>query len=91
MEKKEFLLCGDDKYECSIGIVSDSGVGRRISGQFKLKRSDLFDSYIVSYADDILAPCIRFCLRVDQTLCHGIQIQVTWLLPSISSCSDFWP
>ena len=46
------MLRGDDKYEHPIGVLFDAGAGRRIAGQLKLKRGDLFDSNVVSIADD---------------------------------------
>lgn len=46
------MLRGDDKYERPIGVLFDTGAGRRIAGQLKLRRGDLFDSNVVSIADD---------------------------------------
>lgn len=43
---------GDDKYKRPIGVVFDAGQGRRIAGHLKLKKGDLFDSNVVSIADD---------------------------------------
>ena len=41
-----------DKYEGPIGLLFDAGEGRQIAGQLKLKRGDLFDSNVVTIADD---------------------------------------
>ena len=46
------LMFRDDKYEHPIGVLFDTEKGRRITGQLKLKRGDLFDSNVVSIADD---------------------------------------
>ena len=46
------LMFRDDKYERPIGVLFDSEKGRRIAGQLKLQRGDLFDSNVVSIADD---------------------------------------
>ncbi len=46
------MLRGEDKYKRPIGVLFDAGKGRRIAGQLKLKRGDLFDSNVVSIADD---------------------------------------
>ena len=46
------MLRGDDKYKRPIGVLFDAGKGRRIAGQLKLKRGDLFDSNVISIADD---------------------------------------
>lgn len=43
---------GDNKYERPIGVVFDAGKGRRVAGHLKLKKGDLFDSNVVSIADD---------------------------------------
>ena len=40
------------RYQRPIGVLFDAGEGRRIAGQLKLKRGDLFDSNVVSIADD---------------------------------------
>ena len=42
----------DDKYERPIGVLFDTEKGRRTAGQLKLKRGGLFDSNVVSIADD---------------------------------------
>ena len=42
----------EDKYERPIGVLFDSKDGRRIAGQLKLTRSDLFDSNVVSITND---------------------------------------
>ena len=41
-----------DRYQRPIGVLFNAGEGRRIAGQLKLKRGDLFDSNVVSIADD---------------------------------------
>ena len=46
------MFRGEDKYKRPIGVVFDAGEGRRIAGQLKLKKGDLFDSNVVSIADD---------------------------------------
>ena len=46
------MLRGDDKYERPIGVLFYAGEGRRIAGELKLKRGDLFDSNVVSIADE---------------------------------------
>ena len=42
----------DDKYKRSIGVLFDTGEGRRFVGQLNLERGDLFDSNVVSIVDD---------------------------------------
>ena len=42
----------DEKYGRPIGVLFDVGDERRVAGQLKLKRGDLFDSNVVSIADD---------------------------------------
>ena len=46
------LMFRDDKYERPIGVLFDTEKRRRIAGQLKLKRGNLFDSNVVSIADD---------------------------------------
>ena len=46
------LMFHDDKYERPIGVLFDTEKGRRTAGQLKLKRGGLFDSNVVSIADD---------------------------------------
>ncbi|MCY4361122.1 MAG: hypothetical protein OXE42_02890 [Gammaproteobacteria bacterium] len=46
------LMFRDDKYDRPIGVLFDSEKGRRVGAQLKLKRCDLFDSNVVSIADD---------------------------------------
>ena len=41
----------DDKYERPIGVLFNTDEGRRIAGQLKLKRSDVFGSNVVSITD----------------------------------------
>ena len=41
-----------DKYERPIGVLFDTKEGRRIAGELKLKRSDLFGSNVISITDD---------------------------------------
>ena len=60
------MLRGDDKYERPIGVLFDPGAGRRIAGQLKLRRGDLFDSNVVSIADD------KFVHVADGGSLHGI-------------------
>ena len=42
----------DDKYGRPTGVLFDTEEGRRVAGQLKLKRGNLFDSNVVSIADD---------------------------------------
>lgn len=60
------MLRGDDKYKRPIGVVFDAGQGRRIAGQIKLKKGDLFDSNVVSLADD------EFMHVADGGSLHGV-------------------
>ena len=46
------MTFGDNKYRRPIGAVFDVGEERRTTGQITLKRGDLFDSNVVSIADD---------------------------------------
>lgn len=46
------MLHGDKRYERPIGVLFDVEEGRRIVGQLKLKKGDLFDSNVVGIADD---------------------------------------
>ncbi|MYE81968.1 MAG: hypothetical protein F4X36_09025 [Gammaproteobacteria bacterium] len=46
------MVSDTDKYERPIGVIFDTGQGRRIVGQLRLKRADLFDSNVVSIADE---------------------------------------
>lgn len=45
-------MLNGDKYEHPIGVLFDAGERRRIAGQLKLKKSDLFDCNVLSIADD---------------------------------------
>ena len=60
------MLRGDDKYKRPIGVLFDAEEGRRIAGQLKLKRGDLFDSNVVSIADD------EFFHVADGGFLHGV-------------------
>lgn len=46
------MMHGDNKFEHPISVLFDVGDARRIVGQFKLKRGELFDSNVVSITDD---------------------------------------
>ena len=56
----------DDKYESPVGVLFDTEKGRRIAGQLKLKRGDLFDSNVVSIAAD------EFFHVADGDSLHGV-------------------
>ena len=56
----------DDKYERPIGVLFDTEKGRRVAGQLKLKRGHLFDSNVVSIADD------EFFHVADGASLHGV-------------------
>ncbi len=60
------MLRGDDKYERPIGVLFDPEAGHRIAGQLKLRRGSLFDSNVVSIADD------KFVHVADGGSLHGI-------------------
>ena len=57
---------GDEKYGRPIGVLFDVGDERRVAGQLKLKKGDLFDSNVVSIADD------RFLHIPDDGSLHGV-------------------
>ena len=56
----------DEKYGRPIGVLFDVGDERRVAGQLKLKRGDLFDSNVVSIADD------EFVHIPDDGTLHGV-------------------
>ena len=56
----------DDKYERPIGVLFDTEKGRRVAGQLKLRRGDLFDSNVISITDD------EFFHVADGDSLHGV-------------------
>ena len=56
----------DDKYERPIGVLFNTEEGRRIAGQLKLKRSDLFGSNVLSITDG------EFFYIADGDSLHGV-------------------
>ena len=60
------MLRGDDKFKHPIGVLFDTGEGRRVAGQLKLTRAGLLDSNVVSIADD------KFVHVADGGSLHGI-------------------
>ncbi len=60
------LMLREDKYERPIGVLFNTGEGRRIAGQLKLERGNLFDCNVVSIADD------RFGHVADGGSLHGV-------------------
>ena len=55
-----------NRYQRPIGVLFDAGEGRRVAGQLKLKRGDLFDCNVVNIADD------KFFHVADGDSLHGI-------------------
>ena len=55
-----------DRYQRPIGVLFDTGNGRRLAGQLKLKRDDLLDCNVVNIADD------KFFHVADGGSLHGI-------------------
>ena len=60
------LMFRDNKFERPIGVLFNTEKGRRVAGQLKLKRSDLFGSNVVSITDG------EFFSIADGDSMHGV-------------------